>query len=249
MIYRYVGPALAVLAAAGLIAAGAAAQQRAAPGQMQGIGPMAGAGMPAPMTHALMSRCAIALDDDHIYVVAGNLLLKYDKDLNLIKQAELPVGEVPAMPGPMGRMGPGRMGPGQMPGPGRLGDTTTPRWRAMLAPVEGLEIAAGGDVGFFPTRSEVVLQYVIAVQNLDSPTSARLELRDGREVASLFEAPVQPGPFSGVLTSGVITASDLKGPLAGQAVSDLMEAIEGGRVMVVVATRSHPRGALSGVVR
>lgn len=244
MIYRYIGLALAVLVAAGLIAAGAAAQQRAVAGQMQGMGPIAGAGTPTPMTHALMSRCAIALDDDHIYVVAGNLLLKYDKDLNLINQAQLPVGEVPATPGPMRPMG-----PGQRPGPGRLGDTTTPRWRAMLAPVEGLEIAARGDVGFFPTRSEVVLQYVLAVENLDTPTAARLELRDGREVAVLFDGPAEPGPFSGVLTSGVITASDLKGPLAGQAVSDLMEAIEGGRVTVVVATRSHPRGALSGVVR
>lgn len=58
---------------------------------------------------------AISAAND-IYVVHGGLIAKYDRDLNLLKQAELPVGERP-MQGGGGRRGgggdTGRRGGGQ----------------------------------------------------------------------------------------------------------------------------------------
>ncbi|HUU55286.1 MAG TPA: hypothetical protein VMY87_10255 [Armatimonadota bacterium] len=61
---------------------------------------------------AMMGQAAIAVSGNHIFVIAGDLLLKYDQDLNLVKQAELPVPE----------MGPGRgMGRGGRGGGGRGG--------------------------------------------------------------------------------------------------------------------------------
>jgi len=42
----------------------------------------------------MMGGAAIAVSGDHIYVVAGGMLLKYDTDLNLVKQAELPMSEM-----------------------------------------------------------------------------------------------------------------------------------------------------------
>jgi len=54
----------------------------------------------------MMGRAAIAVSGDYIYVVAGGMLLKYDTDLNLVKQAELPMSEMAR--DWMGRRGMGR---------------------------------------------------------------------------------------------------------------------------------------------
>jgi hypothetical protein len=68
---------------------------------------MAGARM-GPMT----GRAAIAVSGNNVFVISGGLLLKYDQDLNLVRQAELPVPE----------MGPGRgMARGGRGGGGRGG--------------------------------------------------------------------------------------------------------------------------------
>jgi len=42
----------------------------------------------------MMGGAAIAVSGDHIYVLSGGMLLKYDTDLNLVKQAELPMSEM-----------------------------------------------------------------------------------------------------------------------------------------------------------
>ena len=65
-----------------------------------------------------MGPAAIAGWGNHIYVVAGGMILKYDADLNLVKKAELPASERPTMGGRMGRGGGGRGGGGGMRGGG-----------------------------------------------------------------------------------------------------------------------------------
>jgi len=68
----------------------------------------------------MIGRAAIAVSGDHIYVVAGGMLLKYDTDLNLVKQAELPMSEMTSQW--MHRRGTGRgMRGGRGMGGGRRG--------------------------------------------------------------------------------------------------------------------------------
>jgi hypothetical protein len=47
-------------------------------------------------------------------------------------------------------------------------------------------------------------------------------------------------------TGGTITSADLKGPLAGKQVSDLIQLIEDGKAYVNVHTRQHPNGEIRG---
>lgn len=70
------------------------------PGGMMGGGMMgqAGAACPAPgmmmhpgpmMMSGMMSRAAITVEGKHIYVLAGDRLLKFDSDLNLVREAHI----------------------------------------------------------------------------------------------------------------------------------------------------------------
>ena len=47
-------------------------------------------------------------------------------------------------------------------------------------------------------------------------------------------------------TGGTITSSDLKGPLAGKQISDLIKLIEGGQAYANIHTRQHPNGEIRG---
>jgi hypothetical protein len=47
-------------------------------------------GAKTPTTEVIVQQAAIAVTDDNVYVVAEGSLLRYDKDLALVKQVELP---------------------------------------------------------------------------------------------------------------------------------------------------------------
>ena len=61
--------------------------------------------------------------------------------------------------------------------------------------------------------------------------------------------PVNPQRISGVIAQGLITPSNLSGPLAGQPLSALVNAIQAGAAYVSVYTKSHPYGEVRGQVR
>jgi len=76
----------------------------AQPGMMGGGGAMAGSpeemglepmdeamGMGGTRAGPMTGRAAIAVSGNNVFVISGDLLLKYDQDLNLVQQAELPV--------------------------------------------------------------------------------------------------------------------------------------------------------------
>jgi len=54
------------------------------------------------------------------------------------------------------------------------------------------------------------------------------------------------GATTSTSTGGTITSSDLKGPLAGKQISDLIKLIEGGQAYANVHTRQHPNGEIRG---
>ncbi len=70
--------------------------------------------MPRMMGPMMAGRAAIAVSGNHVFVLAGGLLLKYDQDLNLVKQAELPMGAMPTQWRGRGRGGGGGGGRGGM---------------------------------------------------------------------------------------------------------------------------------------
>jgi hypothetical protein len=67
----------------------------------------------------MMGPMGVAASGNDVYVVMHGSLLKYDSDLNLVKQVELPRGE-PGMGGGRGGGGMGRRGGGG--GMGRRGE-------------------------------------------------------------------------------------------------------------------------------
>lgn len=85
------------------------------------------------------------------------------------------------------------------------------------------------------------LDYRLIVANLDNPIAAHIHLaREGANgpVVAFLYGPAAPGSgrTSGVLATGTITADDLVGPLAGEPLSALIDAIEAGDAYVNVHT-------------
>lgn len=85
------------------------------------------------------------------------------------------------------------------------------------------------------------LEYRLIVANLDNPVAAHIHLGtagvNGPVVALLY-GPAAPGSgsTSGVIATGSITAGDLVGPLAGEPLSALLDAIDAGVAYVNVHT-------------
>ena len=85
------------------------------------------------------------------------------------------------------------------------------------------------------------LQYRLVVANIENVVAAHIHIApfgaNGPVVAFLYgNVPPAGGRVDGVLATGTITAANLTGPLAGQALSVLVEAIEAGNAYVNVHT-------------
>jgi len=62
-------------------------------GKMGSAGPgaMGKMGMMGPMMQGMMQKTVVATTDGGVIVAAGNKLMKYDKDLNLVKEVEIKI--------------------------------------------------------------------------------------------------------------------------------------------------------------
>jgi hypothetical protein len=100
------------------------------------------------------------------------------------------------------------------------------------------------------------LSYKLIVANIRNVTMAHIHVApagaNGPVVAWLYPSgpPPQliPGRTQGVLREGVITGASLVGPLAGQPLSALMDAINEGRAYVNVHTSQFPPGEIRGQI-
>ncbi len=101
------------------------------------------------------------------------------------------------------------------------------------------------------------LDYRLIVANLDDVTQAHIHLApagvNGPVGVWLYPAgpPAQliPGRSSGVIATGTITAEDLVGPLEGQDLSALVDAMRAGGTYVNVHTSQLPSGEIRGQIR
>jgi hypothetical protein len=100
------------------------------------------------------------------------------------------------------------------------------------------------------------MAYNIDVKNLNGVIGAHISLKNGTDLAQVFnpyvqingKAEIPTGQVSGQLSKGIITESDLSGPLAGKNVTDLVTLMKNSSVYVVVRTVGHENGEIQGVV-
>lgn len=100
------------------------------------------------------------------------------------------------------------------------------------------------------------LHYRLIVANIENVTMAHIHLApsgvNGPVVVWLYPSapPAQliPGRSNGVLRTGVITESQLVGPLAGMSLEDLLDAMEAGNTYVNVHTSQYPGGEVRGQI-
>jgi hypothetical protein len=123
--------------------------------------------------------------------------------------------------------------------------------------VPAVTTTASGTASFSLNSDGTELHYKLTVAGLSDVTMAHLHLGamagNGPPVAWLYPSAPPPkqidGPSNGVLSEGSITAADLKGPLAGKTIGDLVAAIKAHNIYVNVHTKEHGDGEIRGQVQ
>jgi hypothetical protein len=98
------------------------------------------------------------------------------------------------------------------------------------------------------------MAYQIDAKNLNRVIGAHISLKNGTDLAKVFNSYIEingkseipTGEVNGQLSKGVITASDLSGPLAGKTVKELTNLMKNDLVYVVVRTLAHENGEIQG---
>ncbi len=110
---------------------------------------------------------------------------------------------------------------------------------------------ASGEAEFRVKRNRTEVHYEIEVDDLADAVAAHIHVGEagvnGGVAVTLF-SPTTPVTVDGELTSGVITAGDLVGPLAGMELTDLLELLETGGAYVNVHTVANPPGEIRGQI-
>lgn len=100
------------------------------------------------------------------------------------------------------------------------------------------------------------IAYQIDVKNIKGIIGAHISLQNGTDLAQVFnpyveiggKSEIPTGELNGQLSKGVITASDLSGPLSGKNVTDLTNLMKNNSVYIVVRTQAHENGEIQGVI-
>lgn len=108
----------------------------------------------------------------------------------------------------------------------------------------------------FNLESDGNMDYQINTNKLNGVIGAHISLKNGTDLAQVFNSYVEingkseipTGQVNGQLSNGVITSADLSGPLIGKTVNDLANLMKNDSVYVVVRTQAHENGELQGVV-
>ena len=117
---------------------------------------------------------------------------------------------------------------------------------------------AQGQAIFKVSKDGTSIEYKLIASNIENVTQAHIHCCANSEgtagiVVWLYpEAPpavLIPGRSNGVLAEGVITAEDLRGALAGQSISVLLDRIASGLAYVNVHTTQFPPGEIRGQIR
>jgi hypothetical protein len=116
--------------------------------------------------------------------------------------------------------------------------------------------AAQGQAIFQLSKDGTALSYKLIVANIENVRQAHIHRAaagvNGPIVAWLYPsappAVLIPGRSQGPLGEGVITAASLVGPLAGQSLDVLLDAMQAGNTYVNVHTSQFPPGEIRGQI-
>jgi len=99
------------------------------------------------------------------------------------------------------------------------------------------------------------LDYLISVTNINAIMGAHIHSgkqgQNGPVVASLFNANMNSPPtgkVNGLLAKGTIKSSELRGPLTGHSITELMHLINGHGAYVNIHTQQHQNGEIRGQI-
>lgn len=117
--------------------------------------------------------------------------------------------------------------------------------------VPPVETNAVGQVKLQLNHDGTELYYKLIVANIKNVRFSHIHLApagtNGSIVVFLYPGPTL-GSVNGILAEGIITSSDLTGPLAGQNLSDLISAINDGQTYINVHTDQVPSGEIRGQI-
>lgn len=109
---------------------------------------------------------------------------------------------------------------------------------------------AKGWAWFKPTNDTVA--YQLNATGLDNVTAAHIHSGklgvNGDVVVVLFESNNSTGSTNGTFAQANFTASDLKGPMQGKSISDLVRAMQNGETYINIHTGAFPDGEIRGQI-
>jgi hypothetical protein len=116
---------------------------------------------------------------------------------------------------------------------------------------------ATGEATFQLSADGKTLHYKVTVSGIENITMSHIHIapegKDGPPGVWLYPSGPSPQPkegkFEGTLAEGDITAANLKGPLEGKALSDLIAKIDAGEAYANVHTKQMPGGEVRGTIR
>lgn len=123
--------------------------------------------------------------------------------------------------------------------------------------VPPVETDAAGTAVFAVNEDGSGVDYALAVQNIENVTMTHIHQgppgENGPVVAWLYpedaqEPELMSGEFDGALASGTITADDLTGPLEGESLGTLLDAMAGGETYVQAHTEQNQAGEIRGQI-
>jgi hypothetical protein len=114
------------------------------------------------------------------------------------------------------------------------------------------DTSVNGNASFRTTTHDTVIKYKIKVAGSSDVTSADIHLgkkgENGEAVVDLLKDSKKNGIRLGTSIRGNINSSDLKGPLKGKMIAELISAMRNGSTYVNIDTPYHENGEIRGQI-
>lgn len=126
---------------------------------------------------------------------------------------------------------------------------------SIISPGEEVPVTDAGTYGwamYHINADGQSMTWTLYMNAINNPVAAHIHIapkgNNGPVVVPLYSGK-DVGPFSGVMSSGTITAKDLDGPLKGKTMDDLFAAIKAGNAYTNVHTAKNPGGESRGQIQ
>ena len=114
------------------------------------------------------------------------------------------------------------------------------------------DTSVNGNASFRTTTHDTVIKYKIKVAGSSDVTSADIHMgkkgENGEAVVDLLKDSKKNGIKNGTSIRGNINSSDLKGPLKGKMIAELISAMSNGSTYVNIDTPYHENGEIRGQI-